>query len=185
MKEVVKGLIPIESFRSQFRSFGNEKDGIHWPSVAFVVGLPLAVAIASIVFRWDFLVGVEGALLAGVTLLGSVLIAVAAVVLQTIVSEAHRNDYATREDQKRVRSLEKIYGLIATGAFVSFVLVALLLWLDAIAADPMSGMAVAVHGLSAGVLVLAALMLLRVLTVMDAVATEYSHQANTREPSRN
>lgn len=171
--------IPAAIFRSHLDSF-TLRDRKKKATLALGVyfGVPLGLTITSGVMGWSFLDGLTASLLTAVALVGTVLVAVSAVLIQSAGELAQEQDASTVRDIRRATRLRQVHGTVMYGSLISFALAGLLIWHQAAPADGVT--ASILDALSLGLTAHLGLTLLRVLVVADVVMEGLSKRAANR-----
>ena len=185
VERVIKGLIdlfiPYRIVSAHIASFTATGKPTYWPGIVVYFASPILSAAISLWFGWDFLRPIVSELLTAVALIGSVLIAISAVLVQGVFNEAAAPGFATKLDRRRVSALRNVHGTIAYGALTSFVLAgALVVLLANTEPAPLATGGLVLHAVTFGLLVHVSMTLLRVMIVADLVVAAYSRKAKNR-----
>src|SRR5690606_21269529 len=103
---VVRLFVPVEVVKAHLESFHAKGSPQPLLAILFYFLVPVAVGLASWLWEWRFIQGgVAQGLLAAVALVGSVFVAVSAVVIQGAITEAGHEGFATEGDRRRIISM--------------------------------------------------------------------------------
>lgn len=153
----------------------------NWSAILVFYGVPLVVGGAIWWLGGHPLESVAGGLLTAAALVGSVLIAISAVLVQALLAEATRPGFADSDDRRRLGAIRRLHATVAYGSFSSFVLTGILLWLVGSASGTGQGdSSVLANAIAMALVVHLTLALVRVLIATDMLVHSYADIAANR-----